>query len=591
MATVKVNDVLKLLTDSKIKPNIDAIGKAFNSEVTQHSQNLSSNDPIIISNTRKEVIFNNAFTWVKVYLGNKTAGFGLGSINQTQAQTVAQLIALVETKLKTKEAYQANISAALTFSNNLTNLKIAIRENIKLIKDMKEPSDPVLGFLDVAIVQAVKSLPVIGSTAGAIVQGINELCPTLAQYVNKEDTIKRAPPTGLFTFFDYTLQGRRDIKYNQAADERIAAEGGNAGAIALSGSILTVQDPDTQSGLAVQRIKKFKPAEFPKSSQDLRFLNEVLAPQSKNLEGWFNKVNGMSDKYSDFMQHIIEDAVNNTFQDTVNQFTDFAKVKPADSIGNAVRAVFGSAPQASSSVESVAGAEYEVKLAALLLNYYYDKISPATSVDGKNHAQIISSTAAQSIPQVMQTIADVVKGTSTTINSIFRGGARDTDELDHIVKLLVACLAIVCTANREGLAEGEIKFSYVYINLLSELGYVSLYTKSLGIGPGGFSSLFSKDADKKGKESLTKTKEALTGVSNKASQIVDVYKLRYPSSGSMFTGSASVKEVAMLYVFSCAVVKYVDLARLTLGIDDWSKVRENLNSLIAEINTNIGDKD
>jgi hypothetical protein len=63
-----------------------------------------------------------------------------------------------------------------------------------------------------------------------------------------------------------------------------------------------------------------------------------------------------------------------------------------------------------------------------------------------------------------------------------------------------------------------------------------------------------------------------------------IYYLRYPSDGNMFTGSASVKEVTMVYIFSCVVVKYVDPARLALGLDNWSTVKGNLQSIIKYIN-------
>ncbi|OYW41747.1 MAG: hypothetical protein B7Y95_24615 [Rhizobiales bacterium 32-66-11] len=127
----------------------------------------------------------------------------------------------------------------------------------------------------------------------------------------------------------------------------------------------------------------------------------------------------------------------------------------------------------------------------------------------------------------------------------------------EMLQLTIASSLIVNQVMVASTTKGKkIEIDDRYVGILASLGYVNLYTKMV----------FVTEAKKK----------ELTGSGKTAT-------LRYPKPGRLTT-SASEAERTMVYLFACCVLAYVDIGKVVMGYQDWSKTKDSLHELIDAIN-------
>ncbi|BAF88588.1 unknown protein [Azorhizobium caulinodans ORS 571] len=171
----------------------------------------------------------------------------------------------------------------------------------------------------------------------------------------------------------------------------------------------------------------------------------------------------------------------------------------------------------------------------------------------------LSETAVEwaQIGEKAKTYVSLVK--NALVNEMAQGFSQSLNNrvgLSSAVKLYLAATLIVNQVMVQTSAGKGIEIDDRYVASLSDLGFVNLYRK-----------LGSYDKADKLK---------LTGSGPNA-------KLRYPMA-SRLSRSASTAERTMMYLFACCVLAYVDVGRIVMGYQDWTKTQERLHLLIDEIN-------
>jgi len=181
------------------------------------------------------------------------------------------------------------------------------------------------------------------------------------------------------------------------------------------------------------------------------------------------------------------------------------------------------------------------------------------SKDFSGQTELVLQLAAKQAEKYTWQIKEVV---AQTLDAIFRVQPKP-QQIDEIIALQITCTNIVAECYRRAAARQDIEIDEKYIKELEKLKFLKTYSKTLGFVSN--------------KEKIEKTR--------KVENNIVTWTLRYPLGvGKVFQATASVKEAAMVYAFAVIVTQYVDILRLSVGLDDWDRVRQNLNNAIGVIN-------
>jgi hypothetical protein len=164
-------------------------------------------------------------------------------------------------------------------------------------------------------------------------------------------------------------------------------------------------------------------------------------------------------------------------------------------------------------------------------------------------------------------VTEIRNAVAETLNDVFKA-APGPDDLKDIVSLQITCTNIVSECYKRAVAKQDLEIDEKYIKKLEALKYVKTYSKTFFMA--------GQVTDSK-KRDLTRERGQ--------GGAPDIWTLRYPlGKGRIFSATASVKESAMIYAFAVLVTQYVDILRISAGLDDLKIVKDNLNNAIRTIN-------
>jgi hypothetical protein len=578
---------------------------------------------------------------------NRAIDVGILLLSQAKTnRSLSNSIIDVGKKLKSDKSINKQLIAGLQVVINLTTFSTVLNDKVKLIGALNNPQPQIIKILDMLILQSIASIPIIGP-ASAGISGVTlslayqGIMTALTAVKDRKKADLEAMTAGAALAFggaavnrfgDQTQNKVFNANPSDSNAERFAAkEGGAMGkagdlkapgviefiyavyderqnsarddagkkikrdgiANVVNNDFLSFNAPNNQGVVAANVLGN---GDFGTHSCSSKNLAENIARSgekgSANCKEFFNKISELSRNLKDFFEGVITDSVVVSFAPLVAAFRlrmnalEIEQPQLIDGIKTGVlndethilaAVLVGWFFKNSVSVQQmdlIKGAFPWIRdgvnlqsTASFLRDKQLRRIQAGDITKEDFNNQIfptgIAGLAEKSADEYVDQIKTVVAG---TLNDLF-SKAPKPDAIEEIVALQVTCTNILSECYKRAAAGQDIEIDEKYINQLVSLGYVKTYTKSV------FRLGLVSD-DKKKKTTL-----------GKDDQGQDKWTLRYPLGvGKIFSATASVKEAAMVYAFAVLVTQYVDILRLSVGLDNYTSVKQNLNKAIEVIN-------